>query len=156
VPFYIGKGCDKRAWVHLSGSDNCNSAKHAYINKLRSLDIEPEVLIIKQGLYEKDAYDIEYFLIKESAKHFPITNRVGVIKPPSRKGCKLSPEAIQKRKDSVNAKKANGWKKPSCTPEQKEILSKINSGKVLSLETKEKISLTLKKILKIYNIVKNG
>ena len=136
LPFYIGKGCAKRAWEHIIGRDTCNANKVKYISNIRLLGFEPEVKFIKENMFEKEAYDFETFCIKLSKKlELPVTNKTGIKQPPSRRGCVVSEET--RRKISLATK---GKKCKPMSQEQKLKLKLANTGKKWSSESKEKLS----------------
>lgn len=150
IPFYIGKGCDKRAWVHLGDKDNCNQKKHSYIKAIRDFGLEPIVMFIQESLTSSAAYSLENTCIRIGKKLFPwLTNTTGVRNPPSRKGVKLSAETIAKRNKTISEKKLNGtWHKEGPSVSVRKHLSVINKGKTLSNNTKQKISDGLKTFYK--------
>jgi len=75
VPFYMGKGKNKRAWDHVRGYDKRNSKKVSYIKNIRILGLEPEVHIIKSNMSNKDSREYESVCIKESRNlGLPLTN----------------------------------------------------------------------------------
>lgn len=59
-PFYVGKGSNGRAYVHLSRKINMNKA---FINKIKKIQricgIDPIIIKYKENLLEQDAYDLE-------------------------------------------------------------------------------------------------
>jgi hypothetical protein len=125
VPFYIGKGCGKRAYKHLKCKEG-NKEKNRIIQMLYSLGLEPKIHFIAENLDEKTAYDIEYCIIKNSVNYgIKLTNKVGLLMPPSRKNCKMSEES--KLKISISTK---GIKKSPLKEETKLKISKANKGKI--------------------------
>ena len=126
IPFYIGKGCGDRMYHHLK-NDKTNIKKVHIIEVIRSLGLEPIPKKIAENLDEKSAYQMEYEIIKSCKRLYNIdlVNRVGIIKPPSRKGCKVSEETKQKIRLAQVGRK--GLYKMS--DEQKLHLSKLLKGK---------------------------
>lgn len=150
VPFYIGKGCGKRAYEHLKCREN-NVEKNKIIKTLYSLGLEPKIHFIAENLDEKTAYDMEYYIIKIS-KHYGInlTNKIGLKMPPSRKGCKLREET--KLKISMSTK---GKSKGPLKEETKLKISKANKGKEGPNKKHIDNLELLKKLYVEYNYTKN-
>ena len=64
-PFYIGKGCGKRAEQHVKlSSKNKNEHKDNKIRKILKSNLKPLVIKIKENLIEIDAYLLEKDIIK--------------------------------------------------------------------------------------------
>lgn len=124
-PFYIGKGSGNRAYQHLN-RDKVNRRKRLIIDNLKIIGLMPIVTIIMNDLNEKDAYSIEYLLIKNSKYYnVDLVNVVGIKIPPSRKGCSLSKET--KLKISLSSK---GKSKQNMSNETKSKISSKNKGKL--------------------------
>jgi hypothetical protein len=116
LPFYIGKGKNKRAWSHLKGHANYNEDKLNYIDNIRLLGHEPDVVVVKDGLSNHESLEWERDLIEYCKKSgIVLTNKDSV--PPDRTGSTLSNE-------------------------HKEILRAKNIGKTLTDEHKKKIGLS--------------
>lgn len=133
--FYIGKGCNKRAYSIHQRNKYWNSTvkKYGFI-----------VDIIENNLNENKAFEREYFYIKKIGLN-NLCNMceggVGGLKKPlsdehkrkisnTTKGVKKSQETIEK------IRKANTGKKVS--EETKKKLSDLNKGKKISEETRKK------------------
>jgi len=115
-PFYIGKGKNKRAWVHFEPGQKCNKTKLNYIKNIKNLGFEPLVYKIYENLSNKKALKIEKELIGRWKKVLTNMNNP----PPDRTGSRLSKEHIQK-------------------------LIEFNSGKKLTEQHKRKIGLANRK-----------
>lgn len=167
VPFYIGKGCKKRALSHLRGNAPENKLKNDYIARLQSKGIDPEILFLKENLDETYAYSLERIFIKKAFSLFPdsMTNNKhaspGHISTDESKaklketyrlkklnGWKrkpLSSESSEKRKKTLEANKKNGWVKPPVSEEQKKAISIALTGRKISEEQAKRTSATLKR-----------
>lgn len=60
IPFYIGKGCEERA----SDFSRRSYFHKNLVSKIRSLNLEPEVVILHQNLTEQEAFELEVREIK--------------------------------------------------------------------------------------------
>ena len=74
LPFYVGKGKDRRCTQHISEARSFrnNSHKCNVIRKILSLGMEPVIKVVDSGLSEAVAFELEEFLIQEigrSDKH---------------------------------------------------------------------------------------
>jgi hypothetical protein len=126
LPFYIGKGKGHRAYSHLK-NEKTNTKKVKTIQNIRALGLEPDVRFLIENVDEKTAYNIEYDCIKIAKKIYGIniTNKSGLVIPPSRKGCKLSEKTKLKISNSTKGKT-----KLPMSKETKQKLSSINKNKV--------------------------
>lgn len=124
IPFYIGKGCGNRAYTHLKMTEG-NIQKNKLISIIYSLGLIPKINFIAENLDEKTAYEIEYSIIKNCKNYgIHLTNKIGLIKPPCRKGCKISEETKQKISSSLKNRK-----KLPLSEETKQKISIANKGK---------------------------
>lgn len=81
LPFYIGKGCGERLNRHIvdAKSEFCKKLpKHYKILKMLREENEPLVIILKDNLSEKEAFDLEKLLIltigRKDLKKGPLLN----------------------------------------------------------------------------------
>jgi hypothetical protein len=147
VPFYIGKGCKDRVYSHLKTKCKYNSDKQRYIDNIRMIGLEPLTFKIVDNLDEKTAYDIEEYYIETYKGHYPLTNKYGKRMPPSRKGCKVPKEVIEKREATKRYKRSLGmYDYIKCSDEQKRKLREYNLGK----EGPNKVYLDVKLLKKLY------
>jgi hypothetical protein len=68
LPFYVGKGKDKRVYFHLSEQSRAKSENKKKFNKIQKIKkegYEPEIKIVEYFENENDAYDYEEKLIKK-------------------------------------------------------------------------------------------
>jgi hypothetical protein len=132
LPFYIGKGKNKRAQSHLNHTDrNNNIYKENTIKKIREAGMEPTIMYWKSDLTEDLAYDLEENLIRLFGRKVVdesgiLTNICEDARPPNQKGKKYTDPYSQERRDKIS--KANKGKNP------------WNLGIPLTAETKDKIS----------------
>jgi hypothetical protein len=89
-PFYVGKGCGRRLYIHLNEAENFkkieeesiveryNAHKLNTINKIKRFGKEPIILKIRENLSNYNAGEFEKYLIKligRADKHLgPLTN----------------------------------------------------------------------------------
>jgi len=68
-PFYVGKGKNKRAWIHLKiikqGKNSDNPHRDNKIKKILKEGKEPIIEIVKSFLCEEEAYVLEELYIKK-------------------------------------------------------------------------------------------
>lgn len=94
LPFYVGKGKDKRVYFHLSENVRAKSEnvkKFNKIEKIRRAGYEPQIKIVEYFQDEDDAYEYEETLIKQYGRkdieNFGIlTNICQSSRPPKLKG----------------------------------------------------------------------
>jgi hypothetical protein len=161
LPFYIGKGKGDRAYHHIEGKDTQNIKKCRTIKNLLSLGVEPEVHFIAENIQdERLAYSLEFFMIRNAAAYgISLTNRIGVdLRPPCRKGTKMSAESKDKISRALRGKK----KSVVMTDEHKQKISEslkgrtpkralhIDETKLRELYLDE--GLTRKQIAKLYGV----
>ena len=65
VPFYVGKGKDRRVYRHLLNNKNSeNKFKDAKIKGIRNKGAEPEIYYYAKNLTESEAYNFEKLIIQ--------------------------------------------------------------------------------------------
>lgn len=143
LPFYVGKGKDKRAYFHLSEQSRAKSEnikKFDKIQKIRKEGYEPKIKIVKYFDDENNAYEYEEKLIKEYGRKDIdeggiLTNICDSSRPPKLKGRTYQEiygdkweEQIQKRMKTKEERKNYGGVK-THTEETKRKISEKVSGK---------------------------
>lgn len=149
VPFYIGKGKNKRAWEHLKGRANYNENKLRCIENIRLLGFEPEILIVKQDLTNSEALEYEKLLIEACNENgLKLTNKKCF--PPDRTGSKLTVKHKETlSRHNKNKKLSDAHKMKIGESNRKSLLGrKLSAEHKMKIapteETKKKISLKLK------------
>ena len=160
VPFYVGKGKDKRAQSHLwKIPDTRNVYKENKIKSIREAGFEPQIKYVITGIKkEKLAYDIEEYLIlvfgRKGYEKDGILTNVGLgTRPPNHKGKtyveiygsqERAKEEVEKRREIQLNYGGFGPKKHSDETKNKIRLTSTGErngmfGKHHSEETKQKI-----------------
>lgn len=144
LPFYVGKGKDKRVYFHLSEKSRAKSdnfKKFDKIKKIRKEGYEPEVKIVEYFENENDAYKYEEELIKKYGKRDIdeggiLTNICESARPPNLKGRTYQEiygdgweEQIQKRLKTKKERGNMGFGGRTHTEESKKRISEKISGK---------------------------
>lgn len=147
IPFYIGKGCNRRIDIHLHAHPSDNSRKRAIIVSMRKNGKDVPRAKLAEGLTEEDAFRMETAFIKAigRAPDGPLVNHSDGGEGPSnpsaetrlkmrmaKLGRKLHPETIDK------IRQANIGKKMS--PQAIERTAAYRRGRQLSAESRAKMS----------------
>lgn len=137
MPFYVGKGKNRRCYQHLSDTMKTTRNKRltGHIIKLRTKGIEPVILKVQENMTEKYAYDLEELEIRKYGRigydeggilfNFYLANK------PAPKYGELNP-----------------FYGRTHSEETKKIMSEKHKGKTHSKEAREKISKTHKGVPK--------
>ena len=165
LPFYVGKGKDKRVYFHLcekSRAKSDNFKKFDKIKKIRKEGYEPEVKIVQYFEDENDAYEYEEKLIKTYGRRDIdeggiLTNICESSRPPKLKGRTYQEiygdkweEQIQKRLKTKEERGNYGGVRKHTEETKRKISEKVagknnpNYGNHHSEETLSKISKSLK------------
>ena len=165
LPFYVGKGKDKRVYFHLSEKSRAKSdnfKKFDKIKKIRKEGYEPEVKIVQYFEDENDAYEYEEKLIKTYGRRDIdeggiLTNICESSRPPKLKGRTYQEiygdkweEQIQKRLKTKEERGNYGGVRKHTEETKRKISEKVagknnpNYGNHHSEETLSKISKSLK------------
>lgn len=160
-PFYIGKGCNGRAYVHLTESvQNRNGNRHFY-NKIKKIQrimgIDPIIKIQKDGLIEQYSHDLEVRMVATIGRHDkkkgPLCNLTDAGEGIS--GYKHTEESRKKMSISHKGKTLSDETKAKLSKKQPIELVKRRAdslrGHVCSEETKRKIGNSNKKNGRIYS-----
>jgi hypothetical protein len=161
LPFYVGKGKDKRVYFHLSEKSRAkseNKRKYNKIQKIRENGCEPEIKIVKYFENENDAYDYEELLIEKYGRirydeNGILTNICESSRPPKHKGKTYQEiygdkweEQIQKRMKTKEERGNYGGVRKHTEETKKKISQKVagknnpSYGVPCSEERKRKIS----------------
>ena len=144
-PFYIGKGCGKRAQSHLreTKEKTLNIRKFYKIQSIREDGYEPLISYLFENLEESDAYEKEEYEIKRFGRKDLdpagiLMNLVPDSRPPNRQG-KPHKESTKEKmsKASLGKKKSPEHCKSIGIARQGE--NHPNWGKTIKPETVEKI-----------------
>jgi hypothetical protein len=161
LPFYVGKGKDKRVYFHLSEKSRAkseNKRKYNKIQKIRENGYEPQIKIVKYFENENDAYDYEELLIEKYGRirydeNGILTNICESSRPPKHKGKTYQEiygdkweEQIQKRMKTKEKRGNYGGVRKHTEETKKKISQKVagknnpSYGVPCSEERKRKIS----------------
>lgn len=142
LPFYVGKGKNKRVYFHLSEKSRAkseNPKKYDKIQKIRKEGYEPEIKIVEYFENENDAYEYEEKLIKEYGRKNideggTLTNICESSRPPKLKGRTYQEiygdnweEQVEKRRTLQI--EAGGYGPKKHTKETKRKISEKVAGK---------------------------
>jgi hypothetical protein len=127
---YVGitsRSLKERWWEHCKEKSNTHRCK--WISSLRRKDMKPDIFLIKSGLTEKEAIDLEVYLIKYYRElGLKLTNGTG------------GGDGMFNATKEVREKIGNAHRGKKISEEQKECLRKINIGRKHTDEAKQKIS----------------
>jgi hypothetical protein len=142
LPFYIGKGKDKRVYFHLSEKSRAKSdnfKKFDKIKKIRKEGYEPEVKIVQYFEDENDAYEYEEKLIKIYGRRDIdeggiLTNICESSRPPKLKGKTYQEIYGDDWKDQIEKRRklqlsVGGYGPKKHTEETKKKISQKVAGK---------------------------
>lgn len=143
VPFYIGKGKGNRCFVHLKPwhlKHDTNRLKVNIINKIRKNGEEPIIEIIKKGLTENEAFQIE----TEQIKLYGRIENGGLLANMSdggegQSGYHHTDELKQSFSEMFSGDKNPFYGKSHSEDSLKKI-GDVNRGKVLNEEWRKKLS----------------
>jgi hypothetical protein len=147
APFYIGKGKNRRCYQHLTDKIEYSRNKRltGYIRNLRKAGIEPEIIKIKEGMKEEDAYILEELeIIKYGRIGFDEGGVLLNIYIANRPEKRIGPDnGFFGREHTEETKRIISEKKKGTihTDEAKRKISEYHKGKLKSEKTKEKMSL---------------
>ena len=129
VPFYIGKGKNRRCYQHLTdkASYSRNKRLTGHIKNLRLKGIEPEVIKIKENLKEEEAYLLE----EEQILNY---GRIGFDENGILLNFFISNRPIKRFKED------NGFYGKSHTDDTKRLIGESNRGRKHTEEAKRKLS----------------
>ena len=165
LPFYVGKGKDKRVYFHLSEKSRAkseNKRKYNKIQKIREDGYEPEIKLVQYFENENDAYDYEELLIEKYGRirydeNGILTNICESSRPPKHKGKTYQEiygdgweEQIQKRLKTKEERGNYGGVRKHTKETKRKISQKVSGknnpsyGISCSEERKRKISERLK------------
>jgi hypothetical protein len=129
IPFYVGKGKNRRCYQHLSDKPVYSKNKRltGHIRNLRESGIEPEVKKVKENIKEKDAYLLEEQILQYG--------RIGFDADGVLLNFFISNRPIKKFKED------NGFYGKKHTDETKRLISEANTGRKHTEEAKKKLSI---------------
>jgi hypothetical protein len=167
LPFYVGKGKNKRAEYHIvknkQGKGTENPYKDRVIREILAEGLTPTIEYTFWSTDEKTAYDYEEDTIKKYGRkrYDPngiLTNLCEDNRPPHNEyseerknfyksrmlGNKISAGRIHSQEEKIKRSTSllNAYKsgKRKVTDEMRETISRTHKGKIVSLETKQKQS----------------
>lgn len=140
-PFYVGKGCSYRYRAHLSNSRNTGVKNK--IAKLRRLGYEPEVVLKREGLSEKEALRIEQTLIaligRRDLKDGPLFNYTA-----GGDGYALGSKGARKVSDSAKRKRSESLKRYWATVSKKAKADRVAKMREVWKDPKAAVTLQAK------------
>lgn len=144
LPFYVGKGTQKRAYTHMyNAKEDNNKNKTRFknkLNKMKRAGIEPVIIFLAQNIQDEQiAYDIEEAYIKEYGrkgyeKNGILLNICEGARPPNHKGKTYEEIYGDRAKEQKNKRHklqldAGGWfKNHKHTDNAKQKIKEKSTG----------------------------
>lgn len=135
LPFYIGKGKDRRMFDHLKSNRNSHTGRMLYykIQSLRKSNLEPIVIIVNNNLTEKASFELERICISIFGKKSDKTGILLNLTDGGEGSSGIKRTLIQRKRRSLQLMGH------ILSEETKQKISMSNKGKILSKEHTEKL-----------------